>query len=454
MMLRDEIAAELPAPCDDEPESLRQDIVDELADHLQCALHRELLASGHQASGRRQPADSSDADNIEHTAWQQVLTHFGNPASLARKLWFDAMKERLMAQRFTAILAGVTAAAVVVVAVLLWRGIDQQAQAAAAVQQSNAALLERLATLLERQPATVTDQSAEDREMRHLDLRLVLDQPDGPPAVGYELAPAGVSDDDALVRLAGPRTDEDGRATLSMNRIGQFYLSITTPDGWVAPTLIPMVSENPQEVTLVVPAPAPPVQDLTIHVPRPDELSEQEYLFALTLTRPARKFGGLEWFYAPEGINAMSGREDRLLVAGDGHVVGRVVDIETSWESGSKWDRSGAPDAEQVVFKTVPLTGFPAGEYDIVQVVAFAPLDDPDEGQRDRLGAVRGVRYEFAAGTATQSVQTDGADWTITLPGFVWQREIDGPPFGIVNPIFASPGRDGRPSGGHGGGFF
>jgi len=70
------------------------------------------------------------------------------------------------------------------------------------------------------------------------------------------------------------------------------------------------------------------------------------------------------------------------------------------------------------------------------------------------LGAVRGVRYEFAAGTATQSVQADGADWTITLPGFVWQREIDGPPFGIVNPIFASPARDGRPSGGHGGGFF
>src|SRR5690606_29576342 len=154
----DDIAAELPAPRDDEPESLRQDIVDELADHLQCALHRELLAGGHsspsqQASPRRESGDSES----EHTArqhpqtdvwgspdyaWQQVLTRFGSPAHIARQLWWDAMKERVMAQRFTAIMAAITAAAAIAVAILLWRGIDQQAQAAAAVQQSNAALLE------------------------------------------------------------------------------------------------------------------------------------------------------------------------------------------------------------------------------------------------------------------------------------------------------------------------
>ena len=44
-MIPDDLAAELPPPRDDEPESLRQDIIDELTDHLHCAMQRELLAS-------------------------------------------------------------------------------------------------------------------------------------------------------------------------------------------------------------------------------------------------------------------------------------------------------------------------------------------------------------------------------------------------------------------------
>ena len=46
MFGHDVISAELPGPRDDEPASLRQDIVDELRDHLQCAFHRELHAAG------------------------------------------------------------------------------------------------------------------------------------------------------------------------------------------------------------------------------------------------------------------------------------------------------------------------------------------------------------------------------------------------------------------------
>jgi hypothetical protein len=432
MPIDSDIAADLPAPRDDEPESLRRDIVDELADHLQCALQRELLAGGQashpqQASPRRQSGDSgskhtarehlqADAWGSPDHAWQQVLTRFGNPATIARRLWFDAMKERLMAQRFTAIMAGITAASAIAVAILLWRGIDQQAQAAAAIQQSNAALLERLATLLEQQTPAAGEPTKE-RELRHLDLRLVQGDPEGPPAVGYRLAPAGVASDESLVRLTDPRTDEEGRARLSMNRVGQFFLSITTPDGWVASTLIPMGPEHPQEMTLVVPAPAPPLKDLTIHIPRPNELSEQEYIFEVTLARPTRTLGELEWYYAPEGSNAMSGREDRLLVAGDGRIIGRVIDIEDSRQTG------GPP---QVVFKTLPIDELPAGEYSIQKVEAFEPLDDPQEKQRDRLGAVTPFSYKFADGTTKRSVVKDGADWTIELPGFVWDRDTDG----------------------------
>ena len=38
---RDDLLADLPAPHADEPPTLRQDIADELADHLKCAAQRE-----------------------------------------------------------------------------------------------------------------------------------------------------------------------------------------------------------------------------------------------------------------------------------------------------------------------------------------------------------------------------------------------------------------------------
>lgn len=334
-----------------------------------------------------------------------------------------------MAQRITAIMAALTAAAAIVVAVLLWRGIDQQARATAALQQSNADLMQRLVTLLEQQPATVTEEPAEDRTMRHLDLRLVLDDPDGPPAVGYELEPAGKSPTEDLVRLAGPQTDEQGRAKLSMNRIGKFYLAITTPDGWNATTLLLMGPEHPQEVTLVVPSPATPVPgaDVAIHIPRPEELREQEYLFDVTLARTVREVGGMKWFYAPQGINAMFGREGRLLVAGDGRIIGRVVEVEDSrltW--GQVHSFAAPPDPHRVVFKTVPVDELPAGEYSVRSVAAYEPLDDPQDRQRDRLGAVTPFSYEFAEGTTRRSLIEDAADWTIELPDFVWRRAEGG----------------------------
>jgi hypothetical protein len=78
----DDIADELPAPRDDEPSSLRQDIADELADHLHSSFVREL---------HRTPEETS--------AKQHVLDRFGDPRRVARQLWFDAMKEKIMSQR-------------------------------------------------------------------------------------------------------------------------------------------------------------------------------------------------------------------------------------------------------------------------------------------------------------------------------------------------------------------
>src|SRR5712675_1973147 len=87
-------ADELPAPRDDEPSSLRQDIADELADHLQSSLARELHFT---------PEES--------TAKQTILDRFGDPRRIARRLWFDALQEKIMSQRLQLILTSLMTAA-------------------------------------------------------------------------------------------------------------------------------------------------------------------------------------------------------------------------------------------------------------------------------------------------------------------------------------------------------
>ena len=66
MDFRDALSADLPAPRDDEPDSLRDDILDELADHLACAYRRELLRGADPRPAR-----------------QRVLERFGDPAAVA-----------------------------------------------------------------------------------------------------------------------------------------------------------------------------------------------------------------------------------------------------------------------------------------------------------------------------------------------------------------------------------
>src|SRR4051794_33619037 len=82
MLDRDALSAGLPDRRDDEPDSLRDDIVDELADHLDCAYRREVLRGVDGATAR-----------------QRVLERFGDPAAVARRLWLDAMRGRIMSQR-------------------------------------------------------------------------------------------------------------------------------------------------------------------------------------------------------------------------------------------------------------------------------------------------------------------------------------------------------------------
>ena len=108
------LTSRLPAPRDDEPPGLRDDIADELADHLACSLQRELLRGGDPSA-----------------AGARVLEQFGDPAAVARRLWFDAMKGKILAQRVLIGTCLVLAAACVALVGLVWQqSIQAQRKAA------------------------------------------------------------------------------------------------------------------------------------------------------------------------------------------------------------------------------------------------------------------------------------------------------------------------------------
>ena len=127
-----DISAGLPAPRNDEPANLRQDIADELADHLHCAVGRERLLDESVSGG-------------ESAALRAALARFGDPAAVARGLWWDAMKEKIMAQRLMSVLAVLASAACVLCALFMW----QLVQSNRASQKSLlAAQHEMLATIM------------------------------------------------------------------------------------------------------------------------------------------------------------------------------------------------------------------------------------------------------------------------------------------------------------------
>ena len=86
-----------PPPRDDELAHLRRDITDELADHLDCAMRRELRRTDDETAAER-----------------AVLDRFGNPQRLARRLWWNAMKEKVMKDRIMLVAVVLLIAACVV----------------------------------------------------------------------------------------------------------------------------------------------------------------------------------------------------------------------------------------------------------------------------------------------------------------------------------------------------
>ncbi|RLS57772.1 MAG: hypothetical protein DWH91_03725 [Planctomycetota bacterium] len=121
-----DLSAQMPPPHDREPSHLRSDILDELQDHLNCAAEREQRRL--EINGKSLPVEQ---------ICEAVVERFGDPASLARQLWWDAMRGRIMVQR--TVLIAVTVGLLLVIgwmsllARTLRSVIDENRQATAAI---------------------------------------------------------------------------------------------------------------------------------------------------------------------------------------------------------------------------------------------------------------------------------------------------------------------------------
>jgi hypothetical protein len=195
---RNALTAGLPARRDDEPQDLRDDIVDELADHLACAYRRELLRG----------ADGA-------TALRRVLEKFGDPAVVARRLWLDAMWGKIMTQRTLVVCCVVLAALSLMMALVLWnqavraqRMVQQEMAAAEAARREAEAARQQMLDQL----TAISKSSSRPQSSGWIPVTFKLTQEthDGPPAVGFHVSlgrgQGGSTKPDAIRRVS----DEKG----------------------------------------------------------------------------------------------------------------------------------------------------------------------------------------------------------------------------------------------------
>lgn len=213
----------LPPPRDDEPRSLRQDLMDEVRDHLQSAYLGELLRV---------------TDPV--LAEKNVLARFGDPARVVRQLWFQAMREKIMSQRILVAACLIMAVASMTGVGLMWN-LNQQNQVTMArnqkdlielVNSNQKSNLQFLQTLVTEQKSATTKA---DPEWCPVKIRCSLGKKGGPPAKGFVISckksernyPPTLVTSELIV-------PDDGLVDMGVLQIGSYSLSVTSPfDGTV-----------------------------------------------------------------------------------------------------------------------------------------------------------------------------------------------------------------------------
>ena len=256
MISPDEIVKGLPPVRDDEPPSLRRDIVDEIADHLQCKLRRELLGSG--------------GDEI--LARRRVLEKFGDPRHVARKLWFQAMWSRIMTQRLLVGMSLCSMIATVSIVVVLGWIVQQQQYLQQEQQRINVALIEQLGKLV---PISNPAPNAGNVDWNRLQVKVNKGAADGPAAEGFLLNVSQVP------RIGEPSSggyeltaliDKSGIADCGLVKPGKFVIHVTSPWNELTRIFCFVQPGKDQFEQIITPIEPPGSSSVTVQIAEPPDL--------------------------------------------------------------------------------------------------------------------------------------------------------------------------------------
>jgi hypothetical protein len=299
-----DLAADLPPPNPDEPATLRQDIVDELADHLACAARQEAL---------RAELDTDGETPDEQTITDRVLARFGDPRRIARRLWFDAMKGRLMMQKLTAAFAALGAAAAIAACVLLWSAVaatkstlanvvEENRKDRAASEKADQAMLAQLARL---EAAAQKPQSPGWNPLR---FKLVLGEEGTKPAVGYTVKLQGEPYRETRIASDGrggrrgrrsldKKSGDDGIVDFGLVRPGSYRVTFVSPWDYsrTQDVLVPAGSKT--DMTIRCPTEKAERTRLKIELALPADLAKQKLAAFVRIPQPQLKAGNAVWTF-------------------------------------------------------------------------------------------------------------------------------------------------------------
>ncbi len=238
------LAADLPAPRDDEPADLRRDILDELSDHLQCAVDRER---------QRAALEGEDVASLpESNLWQRAVTRFGEPAKIVRQLWWDAMKERIMSQRTQTASLVIMSLFCLGMFVLTWMSLANSRRQAAV----NRDLLAQMQLLADRpQPAPIVQPTAIESpaEWNELKFQCVWGTEAGEPAEGVRIYLQSDSDNTSGIPPGEETSGADGVVDFGKVLYGTYTFTVRTPNHLIYRRQVAIRPGQDKTVTVVCP---------------------------------------------------------------------------------------------------------------------------------------------------------------------------------------------------------
>ena len=306
----DEAEQGLPPQRHREPAALRQEILDELSDHLALAAERE----------------SESGIEDEQQIRKRVLKKFGNPAAIARALWWDAMKETIMKDWIQISINAVICIAVIGFMALFYRQM----------QTTNTALI----NALNDRPSAAED------TLPSLEFILHRGSQDGPVIEGTEVRLYGSAFNEELTNIS-EKSDHQGRATFGPIRAGKYTVRITDEETGLDSTKSITLYSDDGTKTFHLPFPPTKQVPLDITTPLTQNFADTDIRLVM--------FMRAHWMYEDDGWHDIG---KNVIVMSDGiFSVRNYSDITNRFQLDEKITQSYG---DRLTFK---VTGFAKSYY-------------------------------------------------------------------------------------------